>query len=416
MTATEARGCSPEQLSVLLMADWDTNLTGGGVATHAKILKENLSCLCRPTIVTIDWGATKVWYSLDDRVRIYHMRLLSPPALRKPFAKALFAWLLELPRSVLSLSRIARDAQVDVIHIHQMNSYMFAVYLLSRWKGIPYLVTFHGRDITEYAERPWLVRWVLRRLAAGASGFTAVSTNLAEIALARISYINNVKVIRNGIDATGTAQAIADAPLSIKTPAKYFLCIGRLYPLHHFALKGQDLAIRALARLIQTFPDTYLLIAGADDDKSHYEALAKEAGCDQRVRFLGSVPRTDLLRITAGAVAVIAASRQEGGGPTNAILEAGILGTPVLASDIPAHSECLRADVECLMFPSGQWEYLLSAMIRIMREHGLAGRLGKELRAAILERYSASTMAKAYYAAYLAALPASTRAPGQIHL
>jgi phosphatidyl-myo-inositol dimannoside synthase len=103
--------------------------------------------------------------------------------------------------------------------------------------------------------------------------------------------------------------------------------------------KGVDVTIRALPKVLQTFPDVKYLVIGRGDDRPRLEALAKELALGDRVIFAGFVPTTELPAYYRVADAYIMPS-QEGFGIV--YLEAMVCGKPVLAGDADGSADPLQ--------------------------------------------------------------------------
>jgi len=91
------------------------------------------------------------------------------------------------------------------------------------------------------------------------------------------------------------------------------------------------------------------------------------------VRYLGPQPARALQRLMHGAFALCAPSLAEGFGLPP--LEAMVHGTPVLASDIPAHREVLGE--AAMLLPATASDEWGSAMRRLAEDPELAARLGR---------------------------------------
>jgi glycosyltransferase involved in cell wall biosynthesis len=93
-------------------------------------------------------------------------------------------------------------------------------------------------------------------------------------------------------------------------------------------------------------PALQVWIAGGSSLDPSYESelrrLVEQAKLETRVRFLGPVPYRDVLRYYRGARALVFPSLLETFG--HPLLEAMVVGTPIVASDIPAFRE-VAADV-----------------------------------------------------------------------
>lgn len=124
-----------------------------------------------------------------------------------------------------------------------------------------------------------------------------------------------------------------------------------LLPAGMRAIKDPLRAIEALTALQTEIPDLQLWLLGPILEEAYGQALTAKAETLSWVHLLGPRPRQDLLPLYRRANLVLSTSKSEGGAP-NALLEAGLIGKPVLASSIPAHREfpgpehCFRDDRE----------------------------------------------------------------------
>lgn len=134
-------------------------------------------------------------------------------------------------------------------------------------------------------------------------------------------------------------------------PERVALSVGRLDRRERY--KGHDRVIEALAGLSSAGerPVQYL-IAGDGDDRPRLEALARELGVSDRVRFLGQVAAADLPDLYRAADVFVLPSEGEGFGIV--FLEAMASGTPALglaaggACDALADGDlggCVRAEI-----------------------------------------------------------------------
>ncbi len=101
------------------------------------------------------------------------------------------------------------------------------------------------------------------------------------------------------------------------------LVVGRLLPL-----KGVALALRALEEL----PGWTLIVCGDGPDRARLEALVTGRGLGARVRFLGQLPREEVLRLMReeADVLLFPSLHEEGGW---AVAEAAANGLPVVCLD-----------------------------------------------------------------------------------
>ncbi len=160
------------------------------------------------------------------------------------------------------------------------------------------------------------------------------------------------------------------------------LYVGRLN-----AQKRLDVLLRAIARV----PRAKLELAGEGEEKGALEALARELGVSERVRFLG--PRSDVALLHARAQVFVLPSASEG--LPNALLEALAAGTPTVATEIPGTKDVARHEKEALLVPPGDEAALAREITRLLDDRALAGRLSAQGRERARE-YDLERTADAY--------------------
>lgn len=154
----------------------------------------------------------------------------------------------------------------------------------------------------------------------------------------------------------------------------FFLMLGTNQPY-----KGQEYAVRAFARA--SLGSTRLVLVQRRGGRRGLGRLATTLGIDNRVLFMNTLDRHEVITLMQSALALIHPSVAEGFGlPT---LEAAACGTPVIASDIPPLVEVLGG--AGLHFASGSVEDLA----RVMGELHASPTLVEELRQKGLERAKA---------------------------
>jgi glycosyltransferase involved in cell wall biosynthesis len=92
------------------------------------------------------------------------------------------------------------------------------------------------------------------------------------------------------------------------------------------------------------FSDIYLICTGSKegnwpDDKSPIEATIQKYNMSHRIKFLGHVEKDVQLSLIENSVALISASKNEGGGGAGGIMEASSLGTQVICTATIEHLE-----------------------------------------------------------------------------
>jgi glycosyltransferase involved in cell wall biosynthesis len=261
-------------------------------------------------------------------LRVDHPRYPLLPKLGMTSAPALLA-LAAKP----ALLRIVRDGyDFDLIDAHYFYPDGVAAALLGRALNKPVVITARGSDlalIPRYRLPRRMIRWAADRAAGLVTVCQALKDVLVELGVSP----SRIDVMRNGVDLDFFKPIEREqARTALGLSGRTLLSAGRLIPL-----KGHDLVIRALALL----PDVHLLVAGDGPERASLEALAKQCGVGERVRFLGALSQAALREHYGAADALVLASSREGW--ANVLLESMACGTPVIASNVGGTAEVVAA-------------------------------------------------------------------------
>lgn len=135
------------------------------------------------------------------------------------------------------------------------------------------------------------------------------------------------------------------------------------------APKALGVALEAVAQV----PEVELALAGDGDERAALEAQAHELGLDGRVRFLGSLPRDDVLALFRRADAVLLSSAWENFPHT--LVEALAVGTPAIATNVGGVPEIVADGENGLLVPPGDPAALAGAIRRFLGDGSLRNRL-----------------------------------------
>ena len=124
--------------------------------------------------------------------------------------------------------------------------------------------------------------------------------------------------------------------------------------------KAMHVALDALAYV----PTTALTIIGDGPDRARLERHAHDAGLNGRVRFVGSLPREEVLDALAGAEAAVLSSDWENF--PHAAVEALAVGTPMVATTVGGVGEIVSDGVNGLLVPPGSPEAFGHALQRLL--------------------------------------------------
>jgi L-malate glycosyltransferase len=275
--------------------------------------------------------------------------------------------------------RFLRRERIDVVQAYFPDSAYFG--LPTAWlAGVPHRLRTRnnlGHWLTPLHRR---LGRLLNRIGTG----TVVNCGAARDALlaAEGARPKTVTILENGVDHE---RFLAVPPLSARTGT-----IGAAANLR--PVKGLDLLLDAAARLTDDYPDLVCQIAGEGEMRGALEASARQRGLADRFRLLGSV--ADVPAFLAGLDIAVLPSRSEG--MSNALLEYMAAGRAIVATSVGAAAELIDDGVHGLLVPPNDAGKLAEAIDRLLKNPGLAHRIGKAARRRVRERYSREAMVERF--------------------
>lgn len=176
-------------------------------------------------------------------------------------------------------------------------------------------------------------------------------------------------------------SSLLDLPLAHDSPVR-FISIGRMLPW-----KGFHSGLRAFAAASLPLAEYWLV--GGGPAVSRLQRLAADLGVSDRVRFFGSLSRTETLRRLAQCHALVHPSLHDSGGWV--CLESMAAGRPVVCLALGGPAEMVTPETGFLIATEDAAQVhrdLTSALKTIATEPALRARLGAAGRARVLARYT----------------------------
>jgi glycosyltransferase involved in cell wall biosynthesis len=254
-------------------------------------------------------------------------------------------------RAVRALHLTVRSEGASVVHGFAAFTLKLVV-PVSLITGVPAMVSVH--EVTTPRSVGWL-RSRAHRLLAGrrVTSLVAVSRYVADTLIASGYPADRVQVLHNGVSRTTPRRAQDDARSQLGLPRDMlvFVVVGRLS-----RLKGAHLAIDALDRYRRRpgLPAALLVVVGgpgAPEDAGYVQYLEQtvaDRGLGAHVRLVG--PRSDVEVFYDACDALLVPSVRPDAFPT-VVLEAGLAGRPVVASDCGGAPEAIVDDVTGIVVP-----------------------------------------------------------------
>jgi len=281
------------------------------------------------------------------------------------------------------LAALLLRRRFDYLVCGQLLSIGAPMAVLARLCRIRYAVLVHGADLADYADRePWgrLARFVLAHAhtVVANSRFTASLVDRLLPGVAR-----RIIVLPMGVDpappvpqedvrALRRALAIGEGPV--------LLSVSRLVPM-----KGHDVVIEALPRLLRRVPDLSYVIVGDGPNRGPLQDLARRRGVSSRVIFAGRVGADALPAYYALATLFVQLSRATGEydgleGFGLSYLEAASFGLPSVAGRSGGVPEAIADGESGLLVPPEDAEAFAAAVERLLSRPVELGRLAEGAR------------------------------------
>jgi glycosyltransferase involved in cell wall biosynthesis len=289
------------------------------------------------------------------------------------------------------VSHLHRRWQVDVIHAHAALPCGHAASILSKKLGIPYVVTVHGLDVFNSCFQTGITaRWrreSSRRVYRSAAAVICISKKVRQMLIEEESTAPRTEVVYNG---TSTEMFLPD--ITSAEPST-ILVVGNL-----LAGKGQELVLRAFARIGKLHPALRCTLIGEGADRDRLIALTKDLGISDRVEFLGRRSREEVAAAMRNCTIFILPSRYEGLGCV--YLEAMASAKPVIACHGQGIDEIIHHGRNGWLIPVDGLEPLVEGMQTLLSNAALRASIGNAARQTILDGLTMKLQARKLMSIY----------------
>lgn len=268
------------------------------------------------------------------------------------------------PRALIDLLRVLREHKIDLVHLEGKKSLILGR-IAARIVRLPAIVHFHDM----FPLSPGL-RFFQRRLAPWTDASLAVSQAVQTVAIKEYAMQKTqVEVLYNGYDFDRFASPAHDARSRIRTElglADSTPAIGVIGRIVN-SIKGQDLLIHAMPKLLERCPDAVLIIVGDGPDREVCQSLVEKLGLNSKVHFMGQ--RKDIPNILAAMDVVSIPSLSEG--LPYVALEAAAAGCPVVAFRTGGIPEVIVNRKTGLLVEKGDVPGLVEAIALALQDQAL---------------------------------------------
>lgn len=300
-------------------------------------------------------------------------------------------------RDLFTLVRLLRRLRPDVVHSHIVGSVITA--RIASWiADVPAHFAGNVHPLT-------LESGLYRELEIG-TAFCDTKT-IASCSYTRELYVQcgvpaaQVELVYYAVDQSGHVPSLADGAgvrselgLSPGTPV-----VGKIayfYPpaqsdralppiLHGRGIKGHDVFLRAVPHVLERVPDAKFVLVGRGwgpaglDYEETVKDLARSLGVADAILFPGE--RTDVANVLAAFDVSVQCSLSDNLGGT---VESLLMEKPLVVSDIRGFNDTVLHEQTGLVVPKDDPRALAEAIVRLLEDRDLAGRLGQTGRTRML--------------------------------
>lgn len=262
---------------------------------------------------------------------------------------------------------ITKFAKLDLLHVHYAIPHASAAYqakqiLALQGINLPFITTLHGTDITLVGKDPSyepVVSFSINK----SDGVTAVSNNLREDTLKLFDIEKDIRVIPNFIDLDRFKRQKKEHFKTAICPNDEKLIV---HTSNFRKVKRVEDALRIFKHISDKIP-AKLLLVGDGPHRVNVEALSRELGVAENVRFLGKLDAVE--EVLSVADLFLMPSEKESFGL--AALEAMACEVPVISSNAGGIPELNKHGVTGFISEIGDIESMSKNALHVLHDDNL---------------------------------------------
>ncbi|MES2304407.1 MAG: glycosyltransferase [Gemmatimonadota bacterium] len=307
-------------------------------------------------------------------------------------------WLLGSWDEYRFVHRALAAVPADLIHVQSVGAEVAALAARAQSPKCPVISTLHFPPSMVAPERvrSWTWRYLCHRnMAAFDVGIAVSRATLADWdAISGVSLgPPRGRVIYNG---SASSEIVLDRDearrrLGLAADARVLLNVAAL-----MEYKDQATLLTAVRLLLDSGDEVTLVVAGEGPNRPHLEQQVRELGLTDHVCLLGH--RSDTATLFAAADLYVQSSKDEAF--PMVLLEAGLQGLPVVATDVGGVAELITDGVNGTLVPPENPVEMADGLRRLLRGGELGARHARELSLTIRASFLAEHMVRETAAVY----------------
>ena len=290
------------------------------------------------------------------------------------------------PMTVFIALKMFREGKYNIIQSHGYKGHIIA-YIVSRITGCKWLAMAHGwtRENLKIRAYNALERLLLRY----PDYVVAVSPILYNILNKQRSKKRKLRLVLNAVDE----KEIPFSGTKINIREHYGLSdndfvlgvFGRFSPE-----KGHDIMLKALSKLTGQYPQLKLLLIGEGQEYKNLKKIVEEEKLEQHVFFCGYQKNVGDYYTAVDLVVLPSLSE----GLPNVVLEAMVLGKPVLATKVGGVPEIIEHDVNGWLVEAGSSKALEQQIRKLLHDKSSLNRIQNKTKNSIMPKFCPDARAR----------------------
>lgn len=284
--------------------------------------------------------------------------------------------------------RIASESKrnaVDVVHAHTSHAHTIACIAKKLNPRVRVVVS-------RRVDFPPRTGWTNRKKYRAPDAYIAISNRIAEILREYDPGGPPVHIVHSAIDPGRMAAApIAKRELGLDDDVEI---VGNVAALVDH--KDQKTLVKAMKKVVETWPKCVLVVAGEGELRSELEILIRELGLNSNIKLLGY--RDDVPNLLNTFNVFVMSSKLEGLGTS--VLDAMAAGVPVVATDAGGLPEMVTDGETGLLVPAQDPEALANAILEALANPQAAQDRASRAKQLLQNRFTVDRMVEGNLAVY----------------
>ncbi|MDO9542841.1 MAG: glycosyltransferase [Kiritimatiellia bacterium] len=298
-----------------------------------------------------------------------------------------FSWKKVIGDIFLTCKALRLVARKKFHVVHAVEESVFIAVVIRLFFRIPYVFDMDSSLPMQLVEQTPVLSTVAPVLkffealaARRALAVVAVCETLADIARScgarQVFVLHDISLLSAGYAPPATMKT---EQLNVEKPCLMY--IGNLA-----AYQGVDLMLNSFVRLTKVIPQAFLAIIGGNEKTiAQYKQQSVTLGIAPRVRFFGPRPLTNMAQLFAEAD-VLVSPRIKGINTPMKIYSYLQAGRPILATDLPTHTQVLDRSTALLAAPNP--DKFSAAMVKLLQHPELGRQLAERAAGLAETKYS----------------------------